>query len=89
MKMQHLWVSALLIAASLMAAFPLLWMLSMSFMPEAEANAFPARLFPHDPTLANYADLFAHQRMGRFLFNSLLVASLATILSLAFNVSGG
>ncbi len=89
MKMQHLWVSAFLIVASLMVAFPLLWMLSMSFMPEAEANAFPARLFPHDPTLANYAELFAHQRMGRFLFNSLLVASLATILSLAFNVTAG
>ena len=87
--LQQVWISAFLIAASLVAAFPLLWMLSMSFMPEAEANAFPARLFPHDPTLANYAELFAHQRMGRFLFNSLLVASLATVLSLAFNVTAG
>ncbi|MCR6660498.1 MAG: carbohydrate ABC transporter permease [Asticcacaulis sp.] len=87
--LQKISTTGLLIAASFIAIFPLLWMVSMSFMPEAEANAFPARLFPHDPTLANYADLFAHQRMGRFLFNSLLVASLATVLSLGFNVTAG
>lgn len=86
---QKITVNILLIAASLLAAFPLLWMLSMSFMPEAEANAFPARLFPHHPTLANYTELFAHQRMGRYVLNSLLVASLATVLSLAFNVTAG
>ncbi len=75
--------------ASLAAAFPLFWMLSMSFMPETEANAFPARFFPQNPTLANYAGLFAHEHMGRFVLNSLLVATLATVLALAFNVTAG
>ena len=82
-------VSALLIAASLLAIFPLLWMVSMSFMPEAEANAFPARLFPQHPTLDNFAELFAYQHMGRIVLNSLLVSTLATVLSLAFNVTAG
>jgi len=82
-------VHVILAVASLLAIFPMLWMISMSFMPAAEANAFPARLIPHHPTLANYADLFARQRMGRYLVNSLLVASLATVLSLAFNVTAG
>lgn len=81
--------TTVLTLASLIAAFPLLWMLSMSFMPEAEANAFPARLLPRDPTLANYAELFAYQHMGRYILNSLLVACLATVLSLAFNVTAG
>lgn len=79
----------ILAVASFLAVFPMLWMISMSFMPAVEANAFPARLIPHHPTLGNYAELFAHQRMGRYLFNSLVVATLATVLSLAFNVTAG
>lgn len=86
---QNLFVHAVLVVASLMAAFPLFWMVSMSFMPEAEANAFPARLLPLDPTLANYRELFTYQHMGRYVFNSLLVSVLATVLSLIFNVTAG
>ncbi|ESQ91073.1 sugar ABC transporter permease [Asticcacaulis sp. AC460] len=78
-----------LVFATIWAAFPLFWMTSMSFMPEAEANAFPARLLPVDPTLDNYAELFAYQHMGRYVLNSLFVACLATALSLAFNVTAG
>ncbi len=86
---QTLSITALLVVASFLAVFPMLWMMSMSFMPAAEANAFPARLIPHHPTLANYAELFSRQRMGRYLLNSLLVATLAMVLSLAFNVTAG
>ncbi len=89
LTVQKTFVYAVLIAASLLAAFPLLWMVSVSLMPSAEATAFPPRLLPQHPTLANYSDLFAHERMGRFVLNSLLVSSLATALSLAFNVTAG
>jgi len=82
-------VTLLLLTAACLALFPLLWMVSMSFMPEAEANAFPARLFPQHPTLHNYAELFGYQNMGRIVLNSLLVSVLATCLSLAFNVTAG
>ena len=81
--------TAVLVAGAVIAAFPLLWMLSMSFMPAAEANAFPARLFPRHPTFGNYAELFAYQHMGRYVLNSVLVACLATVLSLGFNVTAG
>ena len=89
MKPSLVSVNLLLIAASLLAAFPLFWMISMSFMPPAESNAFPARLIPHHPTLGNYAALFARQSMGRFMLNSLLISLLAAGLSLAFNVTAG
>jgi len=88
-RSERIIVTVLLLIASLLVVFPLLWMVSMSFMPEGEANAFPARLIPRHPTLANYAQLFAYQHMGRFVLNSLLVASLATVLSLGFNVTAG
>ncbi len=86
---EQIGVTLLLVVATCLALFPLLWMVSMSFMPEAEANAFPARLFPQNPTLDNYAELFAYQNMGRIVLNSLLVSVLATVLSLIFNVTAG
>jgi multiple sugar transport system permease protein len=89
MTPQKVAVNVLLLTASLLAAFPLFWMISMSFMPPAESNAFPARLIPHHPTLSNYAILFARQNMGRFVINSLLISSLAAGLSLVFNVTAG
>ena len=70
--------SALAVAAAL-ALFPLVWMLSVSFMTPGEASAFPPPLLPQEPTLANYRELFAREGIGRYFFNSLLLASCATL----------
>jgi multiple sugar transport system permease protein/raffinose/stachyose/melibiose transport system permease protein len=56
---------------------PLLWMLSVSFKPEGEPFAIPARLWPESPTLANYATAF-RPGFQRYFLNSAIV-SLATI----------
>ncbi|HTL75261.1 MAG TPA: carbohydrate ABC transporter permease [Casimicrobiaceae bacterium] len=82
-------VNALLIGASALALFPLLWMLAASFMAPGEASAYPPPLVPSHPTLANYRELFAHAGMGRYLANSVLLAVAATALSLVFNVTAG
>jgi multiple sugar transport system permease protein len=82
-------VNGLLIGASLVVLFPLLWMLSVSFMQPGEASTFPPPLLPAQATLANYHELFARAGMGRYLFNSLLIATALTLLSLAFNLSAG
>ena len=58
MKVPRLIATTILVFATIWAAFPLFWMTSMSFMPEAEANAFPARLLPVDPTLDNGLSLW-------------------------------
>jgi multiple sugar transport system permease protein len=44
---------------------------------------------PARPTLVNYRTLFENYGVGRFLANSLLVSSLATILALLFVVPAG
>lgn len=77
---------ALLATASLL---PLLWMLSVSFMAAGEANSFPPPLLPGGATLANYRQLFGYAGMGRSFLNSTLLACLATVLSLTFNVTAG
>jgi multiple sugar transport system permease protein len=82
-------VNGALIVATVLALSPLLWMLSVSFMARGEASAFPPPLLPEMPTLANYQELFAREGMGRYFFNSLLLAACATVLSLTFNVMAG
>ena len=82
-------VNGVLVFISAIVLFPLLWMLSVSFMQSGEANAFPPPLLPGHATLANYQALFAVAGMGRYLANSLAIATAMTLLSLAFNLSAG
>jgi multiple sugar transport system permease protein len=82
-------INGVLVAAALITLFPLVWMLSVSFMPDGMSSVFPPPLLPEHPTLANYRELFAQQRMGRYFLNSLLVATVATVFSLLFNGMAG
>ena len=76
-------------SARVLDAFPLLWMVSVSFMPTGAASTYPPPLLPAQPTLDNYRELFAKHAAGRYLFNSALVATLATLISLVFNTMAG
>jgi multiple sugar transport system permease protein len=82
-------INGLLIGGTLVAVFPLLWMLSVSFMRPGEASALPPPLWPAHATLANYRELFERAGMGRYLLNSLAISSAITLLSLAFNLMAG
>jgi multiple sugar transport system permease protein len=72
-----------------LVVFPLAWMVSVSFMTPGEASHFPPPLVPSRPTLANYHMLFGYAGIGRYMANSLLVATGATMLSLLLNVAAG
>ena len=74
---------------ALVVLMPLVWMVSVSFMAPGEAAAFPPPLFPSEPTLENYRTLFGTYGIGRYLANSILVSTLATILALLFVVPAG
>jgi multiple sugar transport system permease protein len=85
--MKHLWTSARLrLFAALWivfnGVFPVLWILFTSLKPEAELVRKPITWWPHQPTLAHYAHAFTEQPLLHYLFNSLIVASLSTVLSL-------
>ncbi len=82
-------VNGLLIGVATLSLAPLLWMLSVSLMTPGEASQFPPPLWPAHATLANYHELFARVGMGRYFFNSVLLASSITLLSLALNVAAG
>ncbi len=74
---------------ALVVMFPLLWMVSVSFMSTGEAATFPPPLLPKTFTLEHYRDLFLNQGMGRYMVNSVALASLATLLALLFTVPAG
>ena len=82
-------VNGLLAIFAIVSLTPLLWMLSVSFMPAGAASALPPPLVPSTFTLENYRELFARAGMGRYLANSILVASFATAGSLVINVMAG
>jgi multiple sugar transport system permease protein len=82
-------VNGLLVGLTAVSLFPLLWMLSVSFMPAGAASAFPPPLMPETPTLDNYRELFARAGMLRYLANSLLLAAAVTLLSLVLNTMAG
>jgi multiple sugar transport system permease protein len=88
-RWQAVLVNGALVLLALFALFPLLWMLSVSFMHPGEASTLPPPLLPRDPTFANYRELFERAGMGRHLANSVLAASAITFLSLAFNLAAG
>lgn len=88
-RLAKIMINAMLAVAAALALLPLLWMLSVSFMQPGASSSLPPPLLPSQATLANYRQLFAYAGMGRYLFNSLAVATGVTLISLIFNVMAG
>ncbi|QWP75132.1 carbohydrate ABC transporter permease [Lysobacter sp. K5869] len=82
-------VNGLLIALAVLSLAPLLWMLAVSLMQPGEAAAFPPPLWPANPTLHNYRELFSRMGMGRYLLNSFLVSTLVTVIAVLLNTLAG
>jgi multiple sugar transport system permease protein len=82
-------VNGLLAMLAAIALFPLLWMVSVSFMPAGAASSLPPPLLPSAPTLANYRQLFGQVGIGRHFINSFVISTVITLGSLALNVAAG
>jgi multiple sugar transport system permease protein len=78
-----------LIAGAALALLPLFWMVAASFMPAGEANSYPPRLLPSDPTFEHYRELFTRQHLARYVVNSAFIALVVTSLSLLINSMAG
>ena len=89
LRQRTILVNTLLVIGALLVAFPLLWMISVSFMPTGAASTYPPPLLPAHPTLDNYRELFSRHAAGRYMLNSAIVATLATLIALVFNTLAG
>jgi multiple sugar transport system permease protein len=88
-KLARAIVNGLLVGLAAISLVPLLWMLSVAFMQPGEASHFPPRLLPSAATLHNFRELFVRAGMGRYLFNSFLIASATTLIALLLNTMAG
>jgi len=82
-------INGALLVLALVSLAPLLWMVSVSFMPQGEASHFPPPLLPSSSTTHNYHELFARTGMGGNFANSLLVSLGITVGSLLLNTMAG
>jgi multiple sugar transport system permease protein len=82
-------LNALAVIVAALTLFPLFWMVAVSLMSAGEAAQFPPPIWPRAPTLEHYRTLFEAQGVGRYLANSAILASLATLLALLFTVPAG
>ena len=82
-------VYGLLVLGALLAALPMLWMVSASLMPTGDANTFPPQLLPRAVTLEHYRDLFTRLALGRSLANSAFIAVTVTVVSVIVNSMAG
>ncbi|MGN0377295.1 MAG: carbohydrate ABC transporter permease [Suilimivivens sp.] len=63
----------------LIVLLPLLYAISVAFMPSSELFTTDLNLLPKTPTLANFKDALTKVPLVRFVLNSFLVAGLITI----------
>jgi multiple sugar transport system permease protein len=68
---------------------PYIWMVSSSFKPQSELFTATVQLVPSRPTLDNYAVALNREPIGRFLFNSTVVALGETLGVLVTSVLAG
>ncbi|MGB3613995.1 MAG: carbohydrate ABC transporter permease [Elainellaceae cyanobacterium] len=81
--LQRVGLYVLLIGIALVMLLPMLWLLSTAFKSPAENIVqFPPRFWPEEPTLQNVIQVWQTNPMGRYLFNSTLVASVTVLLNL-------
>lgn len=86
---RRLLLHLVLVIGAVLAATPLLWMVSASLMPAGSANASPPPLVPSTPTLEHYRALFTSLNLGRYFVNSLVISIGGTLLAVTITGLAG
>lgn len=74
-------VYLLFVAAFLFAMIsPMLYMISASFMSEADLNQIPPRVLPSVWSMKNYIAAFVQQPLLRYVFNSFVITIIAVVI---------
>lgn len=68
-----------LTAGAAIMLLPFWFMLILSVSPESAVFDFPPKFFPEHPTIQNFVNICKHVDIGRYFFNSAVVAVLTTI----------
>ncbi|WP_094548068.1 carbohydrate ABC transporter permease [Petroclostridium xylanilyticum] len=81
--------SLLLILATFVFIFPVLWIVLSSFKPGNELFSYPITLFPKNATVENYINTFNQYDFLLYFKNTFIVTVTSTIITLAINTMAG
>src|SRR5207245_464656 len=82
---RRLWLGMrviLIVLALIITLLPVYWMVNTSLKTQVEVFTSPPTLWPENPTLANYINLFVRRHLGAYLLNSVIIVGSAVLLSL-------
>lgn len=82
-------VYGFLAAGALVVLLPYAWMISASLKPEADVFQTGFNLIPREVRWQNYADAWRQYPLGRWLFNTFVVASIETVSTVVTAVLAG
>ncbi|WP_119071323.1 carbohydrate ABC transporter permease [Aggregatilinea lenta] len=89
-KIDQIVYFVLALAVALLFAFPVIFMMITSFKPETEVFATPVRIFPRDfQGIAQYQRAADLVPLGRFFFNSTLMAVIDVVFTVFFSALAG
>jgi multiple sugar transport system permease protein len=88
-RAKRLLAYALIAFALVYTVFPVLWLFVNSFKTRLDMFAMPPIWIVDNPTLYNYVQTFVEREFVTYMFNSLIVALLTTLLSLAIGTIAG
>ncbi|WP_226781673.1 carbohydrate ABC transporter permease [Oceaniglobus trochenteri] len=71
-----------LTVVTLILAFPIIWMVSVSLKPTVETFSLPPRLIPETLSFDGYVRVLENPQFRRFLLNSYILGLVVTLLSL-------
>jgi multiple sugar transport system permease protein len=81
------WI-ALSAVVCLVSAFPFLYLVGTSLKQRGDFFATPPKIFPSQPTLANFDQIFGNAATMTMLQNSLIVAAVTTVVSVVLGSLG-
>ncbi len=81
------WLATLLVyVIAFVMAVPFLWMLKSSMESDAAATAYPPALLPDGHFLTSFIAIVTETALLRWLWNSILVSAVSTLIALALSV---
>jgi multiple sugar transport system permease protein len=83
MRRNSIVATIVVIAFCTLAIAPLVWHGLSSLKTASDVSRIPPGIFPEEVTLSNYEELFVRRPFAAYFLNSLVIASLATLLCLA------
>jgi multiple sugar transport system permease protein len=68
--------------------FPIYWMILSVIRPTEFSTVYPPKFYPQSISLAPFREIFSGYDIGRWLVNSAIVSSIATVICLVLSVLG-